>query len=77
MHVIAAIGILFGVPVMAQECPPNLLEIYREPLKRGSVAAYRAIEEDTARICAEFKFPHPHLAIETLNGPKEVVAECV
>src|SRR2546421_8270547 len=70
---INALGILSrGVSVMAQQHPPKLLEIYREPLKQGSEAAYRAIEEDTARITAEFNFPHPHLAIETVAGPKEV-----
>jgi len=57
---------------MAQQRPPKLLEIYREPLKQGGEAAYRAIEEDTARITAEFNFPHPHLAIETVAGSKEV-----
>jgi len=70
---ITALWILSGgVSVMAQQCSPKLLEIYREPLKQGGEAAYRAIEEDTARITAEFNFPHPHPAIETLAGPKEV-----
>jgi hypothetical protein len=52
--------------------PQMILQIYREPLKPGSEAAYRAIEEDTARVCANLKCPHPHLAIESLTGPKEV-----
>ncbi|MDQ2979521.1 MAG: hypothetical protein M3R62_09880, partial [Acidobacteriota bacterium] len=49
-----------------------ILEIYREPVKPGSEVAYRAVEEDGARICADMKFPHSHLAIESLSGPKEV-----
>jgi len=68
----AAVGILLAVPIMAQEHPPQILEIYREPVKAGREAAYRAVEEDGARICADMKFPHSHLAIESLSGPKEV-----
>ena len=49
-----------------------ILQIYREPLKPGSEDAYRAIEEDTARVCANLKCPHPHLAMESLTGPREV-----
>jgi hypothetical protein len=68
----AAVGILLAIPIMAQEHPPKILEIYREPVKAGREAAYRAVEEDGARICADMKFPHSHLAIESLSGPKEV-----
>ena len=54
------------------EPAPMLLQIYRDFVVRGSEAAYRAIEEDAARICAERSFPHPHLALEPLAGPSEV-----
>jgi hypothetical protein len=57
---------------MAQERPPNLLQIFREPLKPGAEAEYKTVEDDTARVCAELNCPHPHLAIESLSGPKEV-----
>jgi len=73
MGTIAAIGILLAVPpLMAQERPPRILQIYRDSLKRGGEAAFKAIEEDAARICADLKCPNPHLAIESLTGPKEV-----
>lgn len=40
MLAIAALWFLSGeVSVMAQQRPPKLLEIYREPLKQGSEAA--------------------------------------
>jgi hypothetical protein len=67
----ALVAILWATPVISQE-PPKILQIYRDRLKPGSEAAFRAIEEDAARICAELKFPHPHLAMESLSGPKEV-----
>ena len=57
---------------MAQERPPTILQIYRDSLKPGREAAFKTVEEDAARICAELKFPHSHLAIESLSGPKEV-----
>jgi hypothetical protein len=50
----------------------NLL-IHRDVLKAGVEEAYRAIEEDAARICAELKCPNPHLAIESVTPPTEVV----
>jgi len=52
--------------------PPHILQIYREPLKPGSEAAYHAIEEDTARRAAALGCPHPYLGTESLTGSKEV-----
>jgi hypothetical protein len=57
---------------MAQKLSPNILQIFREPLKPGCATGYKTIEDDTARICAELKCPHPHIAIESLTGPPEV-----
>src|SRR5689334_3105409 len=71
MRPIVALGILFEVPLMAQECSPQLLQIVRESLKNGDEAAYKAIEEDAARICADLKCPNSHLALESLTGAKE------
>ncbi len=51
---------------------PELLQIYRDSLRPGADDAYRKVEEDAARICAELGFPNPHLALESLSGPKEV-----
>ena len=49
-----------------------LLQIYRERVKAGREADYRAVEEEAARICARHPFPNPHLAMEAESGPKEV-----
>jgi hypothetical protein len=57
---------------MATERPPTVLQIYRDFLKPGHEAEFKAVEEDAARICSELGFPHPHLAIESLTGRKEV-----
>lgn len=54
------------------ERPPKILQIHRDTLKRGSEATFKAVEEDAAQACADLKCPHPHLAIESLTGPKEV-----
>jgi hypothetical protein len=58
--------------IAAAAQPPRLLQIYREPLKPGSEAAYHAIEADTARIAATLGCPHPYLGAESLTGSKEV-----
>jgi hypothetical protein len=67
--------------VFVQIHPPPILLIHRDLLKPGNEAAYREIEEDTARIMRdalpltaeqEVQFPNSYLAAEPLNGPKEV-----
>lgn len=52
--------------------PPPILQIAREPLKPGREAAYRNVEEDTARQSAKLGCPHPYLGVESLSGPKEI-----
>jgi hypothetical protein len=69
---IVAVGILLGLPLMAQERPPQSLQIVRESLKKGGEAAYKVIEEDATRICADLKCPNSHLAMESVAAPKEV-----
>jgi len=61
-----------AMQIIAHPQPPQILQIHREPLKPGSEAAYQEIEEDTARICAQLRCPHPYLGIESLTGSKEV-----
>lgn len=52
--------------------PAQILQIVREPLKQGQDDAYRAIEEETARISVVEGCPHPYLAAESLTGTKEI-----
>ena len=49
-----------------------LAQVVKEPIKVGDEAAYEAIEQETARACAELNCPHPHLALEPVSGPREV-----
>lgn len=71
MRPTVAMALVWAVPLIAQE-PPQILQIYRDPLTQGREAAYKAVEQEAARICARLSFPHPHLAMESLTGPKEV-----
>jgi hypothetical protein len=66
------LAVLILVTLATLEPPAQILQIYRDSVKEGGEAAFKAIEEDAARICADLRFPHPHLAIESLTGPKEV-----
>ena len=50
----------------------KILQVYREPLKPGSGAAYHFVEEETARVAAALGCPHPYLGAESLTGPREV-----
>jgi hypothetical protein len=49
-----------------------IMLIHRDTLKPDCEAAYRAIEEDAARFCAELNCTHSHAAIEALNGTRQV-----
>ena len=57
---------------MAEERPPQLLQIYRDFVQRGGEEAFRQVEEDAARICADLDCPNVHLAMESLAAPVEV-----
>jgi len=57
---------------MAEERPPQILQIYRDFVNRGSEAAFRQVEEDAARICADLDCPNVHLAMESRAAPVEV-----
>src|SRR5262245_34266721 len=56
----------------AIDAPPWMLQIARETLNPGGEAAYKAIEEDAARMCAELGCPNAHLAMESITEPTEV-----
>jgi hypothetical protein len=62
---------LLSPPLFSQQAVPRFMYIYRDSLKRGVDSAYRAIENDAARICADLRCPNPYLALETVSGPHE------
>ena len=72
MRMIAALLFALSTPLLAQEHAPQYLYIYRDSLKHGVDSAFRAIEQDAAQICANFRCPNPYLALESLSGPHEV-----
>jgi hypothetical protein len=62
------------VLVLAQAStdPPAIVQLYHERLKPGADAEYSRIEEAAAEVCARWKCPNYYLALESLEGPKEV-----
>jgi hypothetical protein len=60
---------MLSLPLME---PPQILQVFREPLKPGTDAPYDAIERETSSIAATLGCPNPYLGIEALTGPKEV-----
>ena len=64
--------LLTAISVMVQADPPQFLQIVREPINAGDAARYEEIENETAAACVALKCPHPHLALETLTGQKEI-----
>ena len=71
MRATAASLLLVAAPLLAQQAPPRFMYIYRDSLRRGVDSAFRAIEDDGAQICADFKCPNPYLALESLSAPHE------
>jgi hypothetical protein len=70
-----ALGIAFLalIPMLlvAQESPPQFLDIVQERLKPNVAAKYSRIEEEAARVCARL-CPNSYLALESMTGPKAV-----
>jgi hypothetical protein len=60
------------LPLAAQDPPAPLVQIYREQIKPGKIAAYVRIEEAAARFCAKMNCPNPYFALTSLTGPNEV-----
>ena len=69
---IITVALLATISVIAQADPPQLLQIVREPINAGDEAAYEEIESETAAACVALECPHPHVALETLAGQKEI-----
>jgi hypothetical protein len=59
------------IPLAAQEPPATILNIYREQIRPGKLAAYMRIEEAAARFCATAHCPNPYFALTSLTGPDE------
>jgi hypothetical protein len=71
MHTIILALALIAPSLCAQGPAPRFMYIYRDSLKRGVDSAYRIIENDGARICADLRCPNPYVALESLSGPHE------
>ena len=71
MRVVLALLLLLPPAALAQEPPHRFMYIYRDSLKGGVDSAYRVIEDEAARICADLVCPNPYLALESLSGPHE------
>jgi hypothetical protein len=63
--------ILASIPLAAQDPPATILNIYREQIRPGKLAAFMRIEEAAARFCATARCPNPYFAITSLTGPDE------
>lgn len=57
--------------LLGQRPTPRFMYIYRDSLRSGVDAAYRAIENDGAQICADLRCPNPYIALESLGGVHE------
>jgi hypothetical protein len=60
------------MPISAQEPPPQLLLVVQERLRPGSEQACGRVELEIADVCARLGCPNPYLALESVDGPKEV-----
>lgn len=72
MHALSLVLALSAPTVPTPDASMQILQIYRDPLTPGREAEYDAVERDAARLCARLGFPNPHLALESLTGPREV-----
>ncbi len=71
VRVTVALLLSIAPRLLAQQAAPRLLYIYRDSLRRGVDSAYRAIENEGARLCADYRCPNPYLGLESLSEPHE------
>jgi hypothetical protein len=57
---------------MAQDRPPQILEVSRDYLKPDAIAANRKLERRAEDLCRTLGFTHPYLTIESVSGPAEM-----
>jgi hypothetical protein len=62
-----------AVSASAQQTPPppEILQIYSDPVKPGKLAEYTRIENEAARACSRTN-TWPYLAMQAITGPQEV-----
>ena len=71
-HILLALTFGINMISMAQARPPQILEIYRDYLKPGTVAANRRLENRAEHLCRTLDFRHSYLTIESVSGPEEM-----
>ena len=64
----------FAQPLFSQQtaaAPPDILQIYTDPVKPGKLAEYSRIENEAAHACSRAN-TWPYLAMQAITGPQEV-----
>lgn len=70
----ALLFVSLTVPACAQEAvppPPDILQIYTDPVKPGKLAEYTRIEKEAAQVCSRAN-TWPYLTMQAITGPQEV-----
>ena len=64
-----------AAPLWAQQVqvppPPDILQIYREPVKPGKMAEYKRVEAEAAMACSRAN-TWPYMTLQAISGPQEV-----
>lgn len=69
----AAILVLSSLPAIGQKdtTPPQILQIYRDPVKPGKLPEYARVEAETAQACFRAN-TWPYFTVQTVAGPQEI-----
>ena len=67
--------VFLGLPLPAQLAPvwapPEILQLYRDPVKPGKLADYAKLENEAAHACSRAN-TWPYLTLQAVTGPQEV-----
>lgn len=72
MNRLRLVTAILGMGLMIQDGSTQILQVVIEPIKPGMEGAYASVEAETAAACASLKCPHPHLALQPVDGPLEI-----
>jgi hypothetical protein len=71
----ALLLVSLAAPACAQQAavppPPDILQIYTDPVKPGKLAEYNRIENEAAHACSRAN-TWPYMAMQAITGPQEV-----
>lgn len=71
LHTLLLVFLALSAPAQQAAAPPDILQIYIDPVRPGRLTEYTRVEREAAQACARAS-TWPYLAMQAITGPQEV-----